>query len=166
MNKTQKAILYAFNCGYRVLKNGEVVSPKGVLRKLIKAGTTGTLYWRFNVKLDTGVFPVQVHRLAAYQIFGKRSFKKNSHVRHLDDDSLNNKLKNFALGTGSQNTMDQAPEKRQARAQHAANHLRKYQASTVALMRAKRAKGATLRVIMAEFGCAKSTASILTRNCR
>lgn len=161
LSKTQRAIRAVFECGYRVRKDGSVVAPGGNIRALSQSGQT-TRYWTFSFKFEGCVRPIHVHRLVAYQKYGEKAIGR-IHTRHKNGDSLDNRPGNIVLGTASQNMMDQPAEVRQARAQHAANHLRKYDDATVAKMRARRGEGYSLRMIVAEFGCTKSTASILTR---
>lgn len=71
-----------------------------------------TLHVRVNGKRKS--FKVYVHRLLAYQKFGDALFTDGIEVRHLDDDSRNNRWDNIGLGTHRQNMLDQSLEKRRA----------------------------------------------------
>lgn len=165
------AIKHAHKIGYRVNEDGFVISPTGKMLKL-RDGNKGKRskdskrlsYKRFNVNFFGQVTPLAVHRFAAYQLFGEEMFKEGIQVRHLDNDHTNNKLKNIGLGTRLENSNDRPAHERQAHAQLAAEANRVYSQEIVALMKKRRAEGASLKTIVAEFGCAISTASILTRN--
>lgn len=79
------------------------MSPRGKIRKL-RTGPNG--YPRFNVKLNGKAVQVEVHRLAAYQIFGYEAFLEHLVVRHLNDEKHDNRHENLKLGTHSENLED------------------------------------------------------------
>ena len=103
MSKSKRIIVHAFRLGYRVLECGCVVSPQGNSRKLRKS-TSG--YPRFNVKLNGRAVSVEVHRLAAYQLFGLEAFLDHLVVRHMNDKKDDNRYDNLKLGTHSENLED------------------------------------------------------------
>lgn len=117
MNKSQRVIVEAAKKGYRVTKNGRVVSSRGTIRKLYvhkrkpgSGGRTRPSYYKFsvNVKGSKNSVSIEVHKLAAYQKFGEISFEKGVQVRHMNNDSLDNSLSNIQLGNQSQNSRDKA----------------------------------------------------------
>lgn len=52
MNKTQRAIIETYAKGYRATENGDIISPKGVVRKPKIVGVRRSLYKTINVSLD------------------------------------------------------------------------------------------------------------------
>lgn len=109
MNKAQKAIIIAYEKGYRVLEDGVFISPKGVplKTKLIRGK-----YECYSLKIgDNAIANLMIHRLCAYQKFGDLLFKADC-VRHLDGNSLNNSWNNIAIGTIKDNVHDIPKKKR------------------------------------------------------
>lgn len=109
MNKAQKAIIIAYEKGYRVLEDGVFISPKGVplKTKLIRGK-----YECYSLKIgDNAIANLMIHRLCAYQKFGDLLFKADC-VRHLDGNSLNNSWDNIAIGTIKDNVHDIPKKKR------------------------------------------------------
>ena len=112
MNKRQRAIVEASEKGYTVKDDGRLISPGGRQLKLqLYENRPGrTQYYYFG----SGSSKVKVHRLVAYQKFGKRIFEPGVQVRHLDDNSLNNSWDNIGIGTQVDNWGDK--KKKQAMA--------------------------------------------------
>ena len=122
------AIRTAYAKGYRVTREGKVVSPSGKLRKLRLGGGSGgrPQYYTFNIVDDRGKrVPIPVHRLVAFQKHPRKSMREDIQVRHLDGDHLNNRASNITVGSESDNHMDVPEQERIARAKHAASFLRK-----------------------------------------
>ena len=132
MNRAQELLEWTFFKGYRVNENGEVITPKGKVRKLSRKvdnrGTKPDIRFTFNMKLpgQASSGPIPVHRLAAYQKFGDKMFKKGIQVRHLDGDSTNNKPDNTDIGSPSVNAYDRDPEARRLHAQKAGQKMPHY----------------------------------------
>lgn len=103
ISKSQQYVIHAHKIGYRVLECGTVVSSRGRIRK-VRKGTNG--YPRFNVKLEGKAVQVEVHRLAAFQLFGQDTFTNGLVVRHLNDDKNDSSHKNLKLGTHAENLQD------------------------------------------------------------
>lgn len=140
--------------GYRVNKDGQVLTPKGLIRKLSAshAKDSRPSYYRFNVKHEGKSYPVRVHKLAAYLKFGEDAFVFL--VRHLDGNSLNNKDENLALGNGSDNAFDRPSSERKAHSYKASKVLRKLTDDEVFEIRGS---SESLRVLASRFGVVKST---------
>ena len=127
-SKINEAVIYAFNKGYRVCKDGTVVSPKGAIIKG-RIGNTG--YKRFNIRLNgKETSQVYIHKLCAYQKYGDIAFQTDC-VRHLDGNPLNNCPDNIKIGTQSDNMMDIPKDVRQKKAEHATSFTRKYNKNEV-----------------------------------
>lgn len=127
-SKINKAVVYAFNKGYRVREDGVVVNPKG---RVIKGGIGSSGYKRFNIMLNgKEQYPVYIHKLCAYQKYGDIAFQADC-VRHLDGNPLNNRPDNIEIGTQSDNMMDMPKEVRQKKAEYATSFMRKYNKNEV-----------------------------------
>jgi hypothetical protein len=132
-HSTRRQLEWFYRRGYRVKRDGTLVNPQGVPihGNKPKPGT----YRRFTVNCVIDGRQLQLHldahRLQAYQKFGDALFEPRILCRHLDGNSLNNSWDNIAIGTFSDNAMDQPPEVRHRRACHAAAALIKYDAVAV-----------------------------------
>jgi hypothetical protein len=105
--------IHAFEVGYRITDNGEVVNPQGKIIKSFLNGINSVKYLVFSIRdLSKWKYAkkVRVHKLQAYQKFGEKMFEKEMMVRHLDGNSMNNCWDNIAIGTNSDNMMDRSPE--------------------------------------------------------
>lgn len=108
-----------------------MLTPKEKIELVIQRGyytKDGILYNNKNEKIkyacDTHGYPmiffrlnckqiiVRIHRLVAYHKYGDVIFNKNVMVRHLDDDKLNFKESNIAIGNHKDNYYDMTLEKR------------------------------------------------------
>jgi len=118
MSRLNEAIVVAWEKGYRVSPDGSVTSPLGVNLKLYKDARG---YYKFGIAMGARRIQISVHRQQAFQKFGNAIFKKGIQVRHLDCDSENNGWENIAIGTQSDNMMDNPAALRSKRAAHAAS---------------------------------------------
>jgi hypothetical protein len=128
VSQMNKNVVLAYEKGYRV-KNGEVVSPfSGNARNLGIHARRNYKRYRFSIRDAAGkkVYPVEVHKLVAYQKYGDKMFEPGIQVRHLDNNSLNNLEDNVAIGTKSENEMDKPKEVRQRTSVNAATAIRKF----------------------------------------
>lgn len=120
MNKAQKALIIAFEKGYRVI-NGELHYNNK------KRGATldkyGYLFFTVRNELKER-WPIMIHRLVAYQKYGKKIFRKNIQVRHFDGIKLNNKEDNILIGSPHDNAMDKSKESRMKYAINASNSIK------------------------------------------
>lgn len=114
MSRRAQAIRVAYDKGYRVTDDGEVISPRG-RRLSLFAPKSGRQYLRFTIYFEGGPICLDVHRLAGYQKFGDSIFEVGQQVRHLNDIGTDNRLTNIGLGNASENALDMALEKRTAR---------------------------------------------------
>lgn len=83
----------AYDKGYRI-KNGQVISPRGNIRKTHITGH----YPQFCIRHEGKSVQVRAHQLAAYQKFGMDVAGEDIEVRHVDDKPANFKLNNIELG--------------------------------------------------------------------
>lgn len=120
--KSNDVIVFAYNKGYRVNNNGDLVSPTGIKRKLRK---TPHGYFETNIRIGGKMHHLILHKLVAYQKFGERLFACDC-VRHLDGNPLNNVPENIAIGSLSDNMLDIPKEIRIKRAAFASTHQENY----------------------------------------
>lgn len=157
-----RAVVLAFQRGYRVDSNGRLFSSKG---RAIRQWTDKRGYKRYNIKDESGQTGFAVHALQAYQLFGDASLQPGIQVRHLDGNPLNNRPENIAIGSASDNNMDKPRSVRVRIAKHAAARRRKISFEEAVEARAGFQSGALRLVdIMDRFGIAKSTASYLVNS--
>jgi len=157
MNKSQTALVEAFEKGYRVV-DGSVISPKGRTISLV-TDTNG--YRKFSVKVAGERQHVPVHRLVGYEKYGKSLFEDDTCVRHLDGDCTNNKADNIRIGSYADNMQDIPAKIRVQKARKAAASKRKLTEQQVAQLRKDREEGATYPQLMSKYGIAKSTVSYI-----
>ncbi len=121
MSNKNKAVLYAYDKGYRVINN--VIS---IENRIIKGSITRGGYRMFTIRIKGINAHVLVHKLIAYQKFGNNIFKEGIQVRHLDSDKLNNNDSNIAIGTPKDNASDKNPDDVMRAVLIAASYAKKY----------------------------------------
>lgn len=123
-NKNEKK---AYEKGYRITEEGEVIGLKG--SKVGFFAQNG--YLRFKIKEDGADKNASAHRLQAYQKFGDRIYQNGTVVRHLDGDQKNNHIDNIEIGSMRDNVMDRPAQERLEHALHATSFVRKYDRNEV-----------------------------------
>lgn len=103
LSKCNKTLIYAFKKGYRILSNGSLTNPHG---KQLHPTKNPAGYLKFNVCKDGKGSIVYIHKLQAYQKFKDLMFKVGIQVRHLNEIKGDNRNKNIAIGTQSDNQQD------------------------------------------------------------
>jgi len=152
-----EVIQVASRKGYRVLPSGEVESPHGRMRALTQQSRRGRPYMRFNITVPSlGTYPVFVHQFAAFQKFGEEAFKEAACVRHLNDDSTDNRLENIELGSIHDNIMDRPESERQSHAKRASETLSRKDWEAID---ADREQGHSYKELMDRHGVSKGTLS-------
>jgi hypothetical protein len=131
LSKLNSYVVKAYEKGYRIV-SGDVMSPYRLKPLCVNIRIFGGVpYARFNISTKGSgaarrTHQVLVHKLVAYQKYGLKSFEPDTHIRHIDGNSLNNLESNIALGTASDNMMDKSAEEREAQSVRAATKLRKF----------------------------------------
>jgi len=115
-------VVIAFEKGYRICKDGFVTGVRG---NILSNNQRNKGYKRFTMKVDGKDLKVPFHQLQAFAKFGRRFLSKGIVVRHLNGNSLDNSWSNIAIGTHSQNMMDQPKEVRQRKANRATSFVRR-----------------------------------------
>lgn len=105
LSKSNKAVLLAYERGYRVLINGVMVNAEN---KEMNPCVNNKGYKTFTIRIPHSrqCKSFLVHRLMAYQKFGDSVFEKGIEVRHLNGSRIDNSFNNIEIGTRSQNAMD------------------------------------------------------------
>ena len=101
----------AYDRGYRVNKDGGVISPTGRNLRL-KKSTYGYLY--FHIRLGNKFRNIYCHKLCAFQKYGEIAFSADC-IRHLDGNKENNSHSNVEIGTALENLLDIPIEQRSHR---------------------------------------------------
>jgi len=155
----------AFRRGYRVLKNGDLVSPlKRVLsRKNVNSNgyQQFSLPWKNRAGTKKKFVNVLAHHLLVYQKYGEEALKSGVQVRHLNENRTDNSWDNIAVGSQSDNMMDRPPEKRIRIAKLAASRLRALSLEEAQQLIDDRAAGSTYRTLRVKYCVSKSTVSYL-----
>lgn len=113
--KIRQAVELAYERGYRVTDEGELVSFTG--RKLSCRRNGKQRYPTFSLNrvfhlVPSGTYGIPVHIFAAFCFYGESTFQENLVVRHLDADTENIAKSNIVLGTYSENERDKDPQRR------------------------------------------------------
>lgn len=159
--KAVQATKAVFERGYRVIHDGQVISPAG---RIIKVCSGRASYPHFTFRLpwlprSCNRYSIFVHQLAAYQLFGDQAFMDGFEVRHKDGDRRNSRLDNFLIGTHSENMRDRDPKVRHAHATLATAHTIRFSPDEVAEIHAERAAGWTYKEIGAKHSVGKGALS-------
>lgn len=118
---SDEVIKWVFKKGYRIDADGQLLSPKGIVRKpSVQHG-----YNKAAVRINGKVYKFGYHRLAAFQKYGEIIFSADC-VRHLDGNSLNNKLENIEIGTYKENKNDMPKDINKKLAEYATSFVRKW----------------------------------------
>jgi hypothetical protein len=124
MNTTKNAILAiktAFQKGYRVTTQGDVISPKGIVLRGHVYTRGKNKYHSFGIRYNGGTAIIPTHRMVAYIKYGELALTSDC-VRHLDGNGLNNSFDNIEIGTFSDNRFDIPKEKRIEYAKNASKY--------------------------------------------
>ena len=149
ISKSNIAVIDAFSKGYRINESGQLISPKGVVKKLRKSPRG---YLCFSYRINRTSVPLLVHRLCAYQKYGDIIFNADN-VRHLDGNSLNNSPINIEIGTYSDNCQDKQKEVRVRCAKNASKHQSSYRNDDrVAEIKEYYKKTCSYKLTQAKFG--------------
>lgn len=147
--RSANGVREAFRRGYRIVY-GFAVNPEGRVLKCqshARPGRTG--YLRFGIKLDGKKVSVMVHKLVAFQKFGEASLAPGVHVRHHDNDPLNNRNGNILLGNAHENMMDRPESDRR---DHASKGNRKISEEVLAAIRKDHQSGIGYKKLRKKYG--------------
>ena len=159
LSKTSRDLLTAYIRGYRATEEGEVINPKGnTLKRRCK-----TAYITFKPSLrGRKSVPIQVHRLAALDLFGPQIlYNRKIVVRHLDGNSHNNNWSNLATGSAKDNCMDRPPEQRKAHSLRAASFNRIHDQKASEIRETYATGSSSYKDLSEKYGIGKSMLSYI-----
>lgn len=165
MSRLNQAVVTAYNKGYRVDKDGNLVGPKG---NFVKPIVYGYNYLGFSVQHQQyRRTPTPIHRLAAYQKYGDKVLQKGMQVRHLNGNRHDNSLANISIGTQYDNTMDMPEEKRRRIIESATRATRKISSETAQQIRNIYSQGRnSTRKLARDYGVSRRTIHNIINNKR
>lgn len=162
ISKTKQAVIEAYKRGYRIKNDGSMINPKGkTIRGWIK-NSRGVKYRHCTIVIGSRSdgtrkhYSFGFHRLAGLQNFGIDEFIKDLHIRHLNNNSLDNSLSNIGIGTASQNMMDKPKSQRVKQAKLASSHIER---SDWGDIEADRNNGMSYRKLAEKYKMSKGTLS-------
>jgi len=123
LSKQNEGIIIAYDRGYKVI-DGKVYSP--FVNRFLEPTLNSKGYLYFSIWIDRKKEIIFIHKLAAYQKFKNKMFKKGIQVRHKDGDRQNNFDVNIKIGTASDNYFDIPEETRIKRSINASSKIRKF----------------------------------------
>lgn len=103
MSRANRAIIDAFQKGYRCDDDGTIIKPDGS-RQI--AGVSALGYPRFGYLMNGKKTSLLAHRFVMFCRVGDRLFTKGLCVLHKNDIGTDNSVKNLYLGTKKDNARD------------------------------------------------------------
>lgn len=155
MTKTNQAIIFAAEKGYNSTSCGNIISPFGKPLAL-KGGRSG--YLSFSIKLQGSSVNIPVHRFVAFLKFGKAALEPGACSRHLNGNPRDNSRDNIAIGSHSENMMDQAEQARSRKAQIAGRGKSLSDEFWLEIEK-QHSQGMSFKAIRREYGVSLSTLS-------
>lgn len=118
----------AYNLGYRVSKDGDLINPKGeIIKGCLRHPKRKYTSLAFTVKTEGKTKHCSIHRLQAYQKYKDDLYGVRVLVRHLDGNPFNNSFDNIAIGSPSDNFHDMTKEQQKQSIENLhKNQYRKY----------------------------------------
>lgn len=92
----KQAIVEAFDRGYIITENGDVISPRGLILSKFK-NKKGYLEFAYRMK-NGHKKNIKIHMYQAYMKFGDMSLIVKA-VNHIDENKTNNHIDNIQLST-------------------------------------------------------------------
>ena len=159
MSKSKEYLMIAIDKGYYAQDDGSIVSPAG---RTLSMNAGGDGYLRFSVAVGNHTSrSVAVHRLVAFQKFGKAMFEEGIEVRHRNGDPIDNSVNNILIGSHSENMMDRAVDQRKSHAILAAKKRRKLTDEQVRQLRRDRDLGMSYKELCNRYDISKAGVSYL-----
>ena len=152
MSKINQAVREAFDRGYRVNGEGELILLDGSISKAVCCDKDGYRTMAVKMKRSCNGIRFGIHKLQAYQKYGQKLFQSGMEVRHLDGNKTNNTPKNIAIGSRRDNVLDIPEDKRKQMGQAGAASTRNFSNKTAYLIFEDRAKGMKERELAAKYG--------------
>jgi hypothetical protein len=152
----------AFNLGYRII-NGVCTNPEGEEQRLgLCPKKSNISYSRFSI--NKGKNQVFTHLLAAYQKYGNLWLLDKKQVRHLNCNSLDNRLENIELGSAKENYHDFPKEDREKiydKGIRKWSKTKRFFSNEQAREIRERAKSQSVYLLAKEYNCSWRTLKLL-----
>ena len=151
----------AYEKGYRVTYGGVLLGVHGkpIYASASKAGRLRVTFRDGDTRLT-----VTVHRLQAYQKYGKSMYTHGIEVRHKDNNYKNNEHGNILLGTHVQNAHDIPAAERRRISLLGSKAQRSLSDQKAEQLRQDRASGMKYAELCSRYGLAKSTVSYIVNH--
>lgn len=156
MKKNKNVLIEAKKKGYYVDMDGNVYSS----HKKLKLKVSQDRYY-FSIRYYKERTIVPVHKFVAYLKYDDQIFKDGIEVRHLDNNSLNNKWDNIGVGSHSDNMMDMLKNDRIKKAIFASKEKRRFSNDEVEKILLDRKLGMKYKDLCEKYDTSKSTLSYL-----
>lgn len=162
-SNNEKITIDAFNRGYSVDKLGNVFykNKQRSLNKDQRGYLNFTIKWREKEEDSFVCRRVWVHKLQGYIKFGEAAFQESIHIRHLDNERINNAYSNIGIGSQSDNMMDIPKELRVAHAIKASQKLRRFSDNEIEKIREDKKQGMSYSKLCIKYNTSKGTLSYL-----
>lgn len=121
MSELNNSLLEAYDRGYKILKDGTLINPKG---DNVNGSVDRKGYRYTSIRINGKVTKLYFHRYQAFIKFGDKMFEDELLVRHLNGDSLDNSFSNIQIGTNSDNMMDKPEYVRKRDAVYASSFIK------------------------------------------
>jgi hypothetical protein len=113
-----KIIMKVVALGYSFdFERSVVVTPKNTTRPIRLYGKQR--YPALTVNIEGVNKSFHIHKFVGYLLYGEIALRKGVNVRHLNDNRLDLRIENIAVGTSQDNNLDKSKEKRVRMACHA-----------------------------------------------
>lgn len=112
LSNKNKAIIEAYERGYRVTEDGQFIGFRGEIREDYYIPGKYPEFKLKKAKQRIKTTTIRIHRFAAYCFYGDKIFEPGIIVRHLNDDKLDYSKANIALGTYQDNADDRKRNKK------------------------------------------------------
>lgn len=153
LSYSDRAIMYAYELGYRSDENGKIYSHKENKLSLGK-GTNGYLLFRI-WKKDKHI-SISAHRFSAYCYFGNELFD-NECVMHRNGIKTDNSKENLAIGSLRENYQDNCEKWKESFSLKGAKTKRKFTESQIREIKNGLRNGTSFSQLARSYGVAKST---------
>lgn len=139
----------AFDLGFTIDKDGNVINPKG---KKLKCHINSNGYLVFSIRIEkTHTIKIRVHRFQAFFKFGSEIYNNDNVIRHLNGNQLDNSWNNIGIGSQLDNALDKLPEVRAKASYIASRHKIKFDDEIVKQIRLDYENGVSYNKLMNKY---------------
>ena|SRR5699024_6617479 len=153
LSRSNKAILYAYEMGYRSDENGNVISHKG---NVLSLGEGSNGYLIFRIWKKGRRTSVSAHRFSAYCYYGNELFD-NECVMHRNGVKTDNSKENLAIGSLRENYKDNCDKWKESFSLKGAKTRRKFTENEVRKIKNDIKNGTNITQMARNYGVARAT---------